>query len=184
MCYAQHMKTKKKPGARMSVPRELQRSVAKAAQSIQAPDVAHELDKLARTPESKLAIPPARRLIGHIFEDAGLSLPYLVKKLKEGLEANEVWRHVGKGDAILEASSPDFRTRQKYLEMAFRIREAYPLEDAAKQQSALVIQLPAPVIASVDEWNAMIDAGRKKIVEAEAVHENENEKNVGQSKRA
>lgn len=164
------MKSKNPNAGRLSVPRALKHSVAKATRSLGTPVIAQQLDKLARAPESKLMIPPARRLIGRIFEDAGISLPYLVQKLKEGLEATETWRHAGRNDVILEAASPDFRTRQKYLEMAFRIREAYPLEDAAKQQSALVIQLPAPVVATVDEWNAMIDGRRAKVVEAEVSH--------------
>jgi hypothetical protein len=66
------------------------------------------------------------RSIHEMLDRMGLSDAALIKKLQEGLNATVVETGKFEGKITDERSYPDYAARFKYLEMAFRLRGAFP----------------------------------------------------------
>lgn len=77
-----------------------------------------------------------------MMEKAGLSDKLLLKKLREGCNADDTKFFAFEGTVIDERTTTDFPTRHKYLETAFKLRGRLSKEhEAGLHQNNLVIIL-------------------------------------------
>lgn len=83
---------------------------------------------------------------------AGIDDKYLSTKIKEGLEASYPEKRTKDG-SVLQDKSPDFFTRQMYLDKAFKVRGDYAPEKHIEQKQVLTINV------NMDMARGLLDCG-------------------------
>ncbi len=96
------------------------------------------------------------------LERAGVDGDLIAGKVREGLDATVVWRASHKGELGAERTDPDFHVRQKYLDMALRVRGDYP-KDEPVQQAALILKIGSGPV-SPEEWEVIATRERARKV--------------------
>ena len=83
----------------------------------------------------RLALAAIRGRVAEMLDAAGLDDVALLRRVKEGLEAETIVTTTWHGEVVDRQSYPDHRVRRRYLEMALRLRALYP-EDRRKEREA------------------------------------------------
>lgn len=101
-----------------------------------------------------------QKSISVALERAGITEGYWAGKVREGLEAEAVWRVLDrdKGE-VIERRDPDHFARHKFLETVGRVRGYFP-KDEPTVQAALILRLPDRQLDE-EEWNAHVGAPAK-----------------------
>lgn len=96
--------------------------------------------------------PKIQEAIQEEMEKQGVTNAMLVRKLKEGLNATYPEKRSAEG-FVMQEKSPDFFTRDKYLDKAFKVKGAYAPEKHLHEHRQLIINITPEVI------KGLMDAG-------------------------
>jgi len=95
-----------------------------------------------------------RSLIVQVQEQVGITDQYLAKRLKEGLEARETKVVTHEGQVTDKVDLPDFHAREKYLQMAHKLRGDFPRDDMGPQ-AALILRIGDEPLPE-NEWEKSV----------------------------